>query len=76
MKMIRNIEKNIEKIRARKYIRIRVGVFLLILGVIGGFLPIVQGWIFIVLGLTVLFGDEFVNFLEGTIEKIKGRFKR
>ena len=35
--------------------RLMLGIMFLILGVIGGFIPILQGWIFILLGLLVLF---------------------
>lgn len=76
MKLIRKVERNLEKIRSRKYVRIPVGIGLLILGVIGGFLPIIQGWIFIVLGLMVLFGEDFTNWLEELIERVKKKFKR
>jgi hypothetical protein len=37
------------------FFRVTLGVFFLILGVIGGFVPILQGWIFILIGLLVLF---------------------
>jgi hypothetical protein len=35
-------------------LRLILGCFFLILGVIGGFLPFIQGWVFIILGLILL----------------------
>jgi Flp pilus assembly protein TadB len=41
----------------KRVLRISLGVLLLILGVIGGFLPVLQGWVFILAGLAVLSVD-------------------
>jgi uncharacterized membrane protein YbaN (DUF454 family) len=38
----------------KRLIKILVGGFLIVLGVISGFIPILQGWIFIGLGLLIL----------------------
>jgi len=38
----------------RKTLRISLGVFLVILGLIGGLIPVVQGWIFGIPGLLIL----------------------
>lgn len=76
MKIIKKVNNNLEKIRSHKYIRIPLGILLLILGVIGGFLPIIQGWVFIVLGLAVLFGEEFTNLLEAKIKETKNKFNK
>ncbi len=38
----------------RKITRISLGILLVILGVIGGFLPVVQGWMFMIPGLLIL----------------------
>jgi uncharacterized membrane protein YbaN (DUF454 family) len=35
-------------------VRLSVGSVLLVVGVIGGFVPVLQGWIFILAGLTVM----------------------
>lgn len=52
----RRRERSAPKIPAKMlFLRIALGVALLILGVIGGFIPILQGWVFILLGLLVLF---------------------
>ena len=38
----------------RKTIRITLGIFLLIVGLIGGLIPVFQGWMFGVPGLIIL----------------------
>ena len=38
----------------RKTFRIALGLGLVILGIAGGFLPIVQGWMFLIPGLLIL----------------------
>jgi len=38
----------------RKTLRISLGVGLVILGIIGGMLPILQGWMFMIPGLIIL----------------------
>ncbi|RJP25905.1 MAG: hypothetical protein C4527_16300 [Candidatus Omnitrophota bacterium] len=40
-----------------KISRITAGVICIIIGVIGGFIPILQGWVFILLGLGLLSKD-------------------
>lgn len=40
--------------------RVVGGGFLLVLGVVGLFLPILQGWLFIILGLTLLSSESEV----------------
>lgn len=35
-------------------VRLVVGATLLLVGVIGGFIPVLQGWIFILLGLSII----------------------
>lgn len=40
--------------RARKIVDWVIGLGLIALGVIGGFVPVLQGWVFIVAGLAVL----------------------
>jgi heme A synthase len=56
------------------FLRIALGVFLLILGVIGGFIPILQGWIFILLGLLVLFPKA--KFTEKVLHKAEPKVPR
>lgn len=38
----------------RNTIRITIGIFLVIMGLIGGLIPILQGWIFGIPGLIIL----------------------
>ena len=42
----------------RKTIRITLGIFLLIVGLIGGLIPVFQGWMFGIPGLIIL-GESF-----------------
>lgn len=53
-------------------LRKTVGVLLIILGIIGLFIPFVSGWFFIFIGLVVLES----NYLKNIIEKIKLRLKQ
>jgi heme A synthase len=55
-------------------LRVFLGILLLILGVIGGFIPIMQGWIFILLGLLVLFPKA--RFTEKVLEKAEPKLPR
>ncbi len=45
----------------RKTIRIIIGVILLIIGLIGGLIPVFQGWVFGIPGLIIL-SDYFPPF--------------
>ncbi|MCL6545364.1 MAG: PGPGW domain-containing protein [Bryobacteraceae bacterium] len=38
----------------RKTLRISLGIALVILGIIGGMLPVIQGWMFMIPGLLIL----------------------
>lgn len=40
-----------------KFIRLVLGYFFLLFGMLGGFIPILQGWIFVALGLILLKDD-------------------
>ncbi len=42
------------KRQALRIARLSAGSALLILGVIGGFIPVFQGWVFVLAGLSVL----------------------
>jgi hypothetical protein len=55
-------------------LRIILGVVFLILGVIGGFVPIMQGWIFILLGLLVLFPES--QFAVKALDKVEKKMPR
>lgn len=44
--------------------RIGLGIAFIIFGIIGGFIPILQGWIFITLGLILIFGERITKYLK------------
>lgn len=54
--MKRNVKENIKKL-----VRVGAGAFLVLLGIIGLFLPFLQGILLISAGLTMLFGHEQVK---------------
>jgi len=70
----------LEKIRALRHrlplvVRLPLAVFFLALGIIGGFVPILQGWIFVLAAFWLLFPGQ----AEQLIEKIKiwlAKFKK
>jgi len=49
-----------------------LGVFFLLLGVISGFLPVIQGWIFVLIGLALL--AEELPWVRRHVERLKTRF--
>jgi len=56
------------------FLRITLGIIFLILGVIGGFLPVLQGWIFILLAVLVLFPQS--RFAVKACDKIEPKMPR
>ncbi len=67
----------LEKVRAIRHrlplvVRLPLAVFFLALGIIGGFVPILQGWIFVLAAFWLLFPDQ----AEQLIEKIKSWFEK
>ena len=50
-------------------LRITLGVIFIILGIIGGFVPIMQGWIFMLLAVLVLFPQS--KFAVKSLDKIE-----
>jgi hypothetical protein len=70
----------VEKIRAWRRrmplaVRLPLALVFLMIGVIGGFIPILQGWMFILAALWLLFPDH----AEQIVEKIKAwlqKFRR
>ena len=60
--------------RIRSGVVISLGVFFLLLGVIGGFLPVIQGWIFVLIGLALL--AEEVPWVRRHLERLKTRFPK
>jgi heme A synthase len=55
-------------------IRITLGIVFLILGVIGGLLPVLQGWVFILLAVLVLFPQS--RFAVKACDKIEPKMPR
>ena len=53
---------------------ISLGVFFLLLGVISGFLPVLQGWIFVLIGLALL--AEEIPWVRRHLERLKTRFPK
>jgi hypothetical protein len=56
------------------FIRITLGIIFAILGVIGAFLPIMQGWVFFLLAVLVLFPQS--KFAIKSLDKIEKRMPR
>lgn len=56
------------------FLRITLGIVFLILGVIGSLLPVLQGWIFFLLAVLVLFPQS--KFAVKACEKIEPRMPR
>jgi len=60
--------------RIRSGVVISLGVFFLLLGVIGGFLPVIQGWIFVLIGLALL--AEELPWVRRHVERLKAKFPK
>lgn len=58
----------------KKTLRIAGGVLCLILGILGGFIPVFQGWIFVALGCLLLSAD--VPFFRWIVRKAGKKFPR
>jgi uncharacterized membrane protein YbaN (DUF454 family) len=56
------------------FLRITLGIIFAILGVIGSLLPIMQGWIFFLLSILVLFPQS--RFAIKSLDKIEKRMPR
>jgi len=44
--------------------RIALGIASILFGILGGFIPILQGWVFITLGLILIFGERISKYLK------------
>jgi len=75
-KLINRTNKKMYEVRKNIYLRIPLGILFIILAIIGGFLPVVQGWVFMVIGLTILFGEKFTKLLIKIYKKIKKKFRK
>lgn len=58
----------------RRLVTIIVGALFIVAGVISGFLPFLQGWIFILIGLMLLAKE--VPFVHHKLEQVKHRFPK
>lgn len=56
------------------FLRITLGILFAILGVIGAFLPVLQGWLFFLLAILVLFPKS--RFAIKSLDKIEKRMPR
>ena len=70
--MKKRLNRYICKIKKYNHLRIPIGISFLVIGFIGGFIPIFQGWVFVLLGLTLLFGKKFTSH----IKRIKKGFRK
>ena len=50
-------------------IKITIGIILVLIGIIGGFLPIFQGWVFGIPGLIIL--SRYFPWIKEYLKKIK-----
>lgn len=67
----------LEKIRALRHrlplaVRLPLAIIFLLIGIISGFIPILQGWMFVLTAFWLIFPDQ----AEQLIEKIKAKFDR
>ncbi|MAG10861.1 hypothetical protein CMI44_00930 [Candidatus Pacearchaeota archaeon] len=51
----------LEFVRRHSYVKIPLGLLCILIGFIGGFIPIFQGWVFVFFGCTILFGYGFIK---------------
>lgn len=58
----------------RKPLRIALGIVLVVIGFIGGFVPILQGWIFMIPGLIIL--SEYFPPVKRLLNWAKARAKK
>jgi len=56
----------------KRLLRLSLGILLLVLGLLGLVLPVLQGWLFLALAFLVLSID--IPFLARYVEAIEGRF--
>ena len=64
--------------RLRKTIDWVVGLTLIVIGVVGGLIPIFQGWVFVIAGLAVLsshspLAKRWYDRLKGSVKKVRDK---
>ncbi|MDZ7403449.1 MAG: hypothetical protein ONB41_04990 [candidate division KSB1 bacterium] len=67
----------LEKVRAVRHrlpwaVRLPLALMFLTIGIIGGFIPVLQGWVFVLAAFWLLFPDH----AELLIKKIKAKFSK
>ena len=67
----------LEKLRALRrklplFVRLPLALVFLVIGILGGFIPVLQGWVFILIACWLLFPDQS----ERLFEKIKERLMK
>jgi len=62
--MNKKLKTIIKKIRKNNLLRIPLGILFIIIGIIGSFIPIFQGWIFLLIGFLILFGPEITKYFK------------
>lgn len=67
--MKKDLKRHLKKMDGAGLWRIPLGIIFIMVGVVGGFVPILQGWIFILLGVFLLFGED-------ALQKIKSKFNK
>jgi len=60
--------------QALRIARLSAGSLLLVIGVIGGFIPVFQGWVFILAGLSVLAQES--ERVRALLDRIRARTRR
>ena len=58
----------------RHILKIALGIILLIIGLIGGLIPIFQGWLFGIPGLILL--SDYIPPLKRVLDWVKSKIKR
>jgi uncharacterized membrane protein YbaN (DUF454 family) len=58
---------------ALRIARVSIGSLLLVVGVIGGFIPIFQGWIFVLAGLSLLAQES--DRIRMLLDRVRDRFQ-
>jgi hypothetical protein len=70
----------LEKIRALRHrlplaVRLPLAIIFLLIGIAGGFIPILQGWIFVLTAFWLIFPDQAEQFIE-KIKTMFGKFRK
>jgi uncharacterized membrane protein YbaN (DUF454 family) len=72
MGMAERLKEFDRKLHRKRALRKAIGISFILLGIAGIFLPILQGWIFLIAGLYFILGPEMMFLL---LEKMDDRIK-